>query len=437
MRRRIRRFLRTLALVLAVALPLTSVTAGASTTAVAASGAPPKVTRVSPATGPLVGGTTVTLTGSGFTTLTAVTFGGVAGTRLKVLSSRRLTVRVPAAAAGSVPVVVVGANGQSPTTARTTFRHVAPPTVTALSQVQGTTKGGTKVTVTGTDFSAVSKVLFGTKKGTKVSVKSATTLTVVTPAQSSRAVDVTVVTRYGRSVPSDATAFTYGAVVDSLSVAGGDLAGNDEVTIGGSGFTGVKKVTFGGVPATVLAITATSLLVRTPVHVAGAVAVRVTTANGTSATTGSPRFTFAVVAHQPGAEEAEVLRLTNEARAIARQCGGAKVYPAVSPLVWDATLGDLALAQSRDMAARNYVSHSTPEGQDPFERMALAGYTFGSAGENIAAGYQTAAKVVQGWLGSPGHCANLMSSSYTSIGVGYAAGGSYGSYWTQDFATPR
>ncbi|MGC3992632.1 MAG: IPT/TIG domain-containing protein [Propionicimonas sp.] len=437
MRRLIRRFLRTLALVLAVALPLTSVTAGASTTAVAASGSPAKVTKVSPATGPLIGGTTVTLTGSGFTKLTAVTFGGVAGTRLKVLSSKRLTVRVPAHAAGTVPVVVSGRYGDSATTAKTTFRYVAPPTVTAVSPAQGTTKGGTRVTVTGTDFSAVSKVLFGTKKGTKVSVKSSTTLTVVTPARSARVVDVTVVTRYGRSVANDATKYTFGAVVSSLSATSGDLAGNDEVTIGGSGFTGVRKVTFGGVAATILAGTATSLQVRTPAHVAGKVTVRVTTPNGTSATTGSPRFTFTVVAHQPGTEEAEVLRLTNEARATARTCGGSKVYPAVSPLAWDTTLGDLALAQSRDMAARDYFSHSTPEGQDPFERMALAGYSFWSAGENIAAGQGTPAEVVGAWLNSAGHCANLMSASYTSIGVGYATGGSYRTYWTQDFATPR
>jgi len=123
---------------------------------------------------------------------------------------------------------------------------------------------------------------------------------------------------------------------------------------------------------------------------------------------------------------AEVLRLTNEQRA-ANGC---------RPLVADTTLTAVAQAHSADMAARDYFSHDSLGGLSPFDRMDAAGYRFTAAAENIAAGQPTPASVVTAWMNSAGHRANILNCGYREIGIGYATGGSYGTYWTQDFGTP-
>jgi uncharacterized protein YkwD len=88
------------------------------------------------------------------------------------------------------------------------------------------------------------------------------------------------------------------------------------------------------------------------------------------------------------------------------------------------------------MAARNFFDHNNPDGKSPFDRMTAAGYRYRMAAENIAAGYATPQAVVDGWMNSPGHRANILNCGLTQIGVGYATGGSYRTYWTEDFATP-
>jgi uncharacterized protein YkwD len=73
------------------------------------------------------------------------------------------------------------------------------------------------------------------------------------------------------------------------------------------------------------------------------------------------------------------------------------------------------------------------------DRVSNAGYDWSAAGENIAAGQPTIDVVMKAWFDSPGHCANIMSASYTELGtVSYAVSDSdYSIYWTQDFAKPR
>ncbi|WP_066362828.1 CAP domain-containing protein [Herbidospora mongoliensis] len=122
--------------------------------------------------------------------------------------------------------------------------------------------------------------------------------------------------------------------------------------------------------------------------------------------------------------ENEVVRLTNAERAKGG-CG---------PLTHDAKLRAAALGHSADMSAKNYFSHDSADGRKFSDRIRQAGFSFRAAGENIAKGYQTAAQVVQGWMDSPGHKANIMNCTYTHIGVGHVAAG--GPYWTQDFAKP-
>ncbi len=106
------------------------------------------------------------------------------------------------------------------------------------------------------------------------------------------------------------------------------------------------------------------------------------------------------------------------------------------PLVADATLTAVARAHSTDMVARGFFSHTNPDGLGPFDRMRAAGYDGRLMGENIAAGYPTAAAVMDAWMNSTGHRANILTCGYTQIGIGEALGGPYGATWTQDFGTP-
>ena len=133
------------------------------------------------------------------------------------------------------------------------------------------------------------------------------------------------------------------------------------------------------------------------------------------------------------ASEQRVLDLTNQARAVARTCGTSS-FPAVPALTWNASLAKAARDHASDMAAKNYFSHTSQDGRTFDVRITNAGYSgYRALGENIAAGQPTPESVVAGWLNSPGHCSNIMSASYKELGVGMATGGSYGTYWVQDF----
>ncbi|MPY63865.1 CAP domain-containing protein, partial [Streptomyces spongiae] len=120
---------------------------------------------------------------------------------------------------------------------------------------------------------------------------------------------------------------------------------------------------------------------------------------------------------------AEVVALTNAERASAR----------LAPLAGDPLLTDAAQAHSDDMVARAFYSHTSPDGSEPWHRAAAAGSTRRMIGENIACGQRSPAEVVRGWMDSPGHRANILKPDFTHIGIGFAGGGSAGTYWTQLF----
>ncbi|MFI7449045.1 CAP domain-containing protein [Nonomuraea sp. NPDC049714] len=121
--------------------------------------------------------------------------------------------------------------------------------------------------------------------------------------------------------------------------------------------------------------------------------------------------------------ETEVVRLTNKARA----AGGCR------PLTHDAKLRTAADRHSADMAAKRYFDHTAKNGSSAGDRIQAAGFApVRTWGENIAMGQRTAASVVQGWLNSPGHRANIMNCKFTHIGVGQH---STGPHWTQVFAS--
>lgn len=93
----------------------------------------------------------------------------------------------------------------------------------------------------------------------------------------------------------------------------------------------------------------------------------------------------------------------------------------------------MARIKSEDMRNRNYFDHQSPTYGSPFDMMKSFGVHFSYAGENIAAGQQTPQSVVDSWMKSPGHRANILKKDYTQIGCGVAVGGQYGYYWTQEF----
>ncbi len=84
----------------------------------------------------------------------------------------------------------------------------------------------------------------------------------------------------------------------------------------------------------------------------------------------------------------------------------------------NAPLNQAAQAKANDMAARDYWSHNTPDGQTPWTFMTAAGYQYKTAGENLAYGFTTAAAMLDGWMNSPGHRANILNTTYTEMGVG-------------------
>ncbi len=121
--------------------------------------------------------------------------------------------------------------------------------------------------------------------------------------------------------------------------------------------------------------------------------------------------------------QAEVVTLTNRERARA----------GLPSLAVDPLLAAAAQAYSADMAARAFYSHTSPEGTQPWDRAAAAGSTRRSIGENIACGQRSPAEVVEGWMNSPGHRANILKPAFTHLGIGFAGGGPAGTYWTQLF----
>jgi len=140
----------------------------------------------------------------------------------------------------------------------------------------------------------------------------------------------------------------------------------------------------------------------------------------------------------PAAVAAAVLARVNAARAMPRRCGGRR-FAAAPPLRLNARLSRAAAAHARDMLEHDYFAHAGRDGSSPADRIAAAGYRYHLAGENIAFGPESAAQAVQGWLNSPGHCANIMDAGFRDIGVAFASNrrGAPRIYWVQDFAAPR
>jgi peptidoglycan/xylan/chitin deacetylase (PgdA/CDA1 family) len=248
----------------------------------------PTLTGVSPATGPTAGGTSVTLSGTGFAEGAGVTFAGVAVTPASITATD-ISILTPPHEAGAVTVTVTNPDGQSAT--RTgAFTYSAPPTpaptATGVSPTSGPADGSTRVTISGSGFAAGATVTFDATTAQVESI-STTTITVSTPAHAAGSVDVTVTNPDGQSVTL-AGAFTYIAptnpapTLTSVSPKSGPAAGGTLVTLTGTGFVAGTVVRFDTTIAAIDGITATTITVVAPAHRPGKATVTVQNPDGQS-----------------------------------------------------------------------------------------------------------------------------------------------------------
>ena len=121
-----------------------------------------------------------------------------------------------------------------------------------------------------------------------------------------------------------------------------------------------------------------------------------------------------------------VLKLVNQER---KKAG-------VSPLTLSDKLTSIANTKAKDMADKGYFSHNSPTYGSPFDMLKQFGVSYSYAGENIAAGQKSAEEVMNSWMNSSGHKANILNKNYTQLGVGFYRGGEYGTEWVQLFIKP-
>ena len=223
------------------------------------------LTAVAPTSGPFLGGTVLTLTGSGFVSGSTVDVGGALATAVVVVSGSRITCITPAGAVGPASVTITKPNAATRTLANAfTFMGNAP-TLTAISPAIGPMAGGTTVTLTGTGFYPGATVTIG---GVAATVGTVTTTSIVatTGSASAGAATVTVTNLDGQSA-SLASGFTYLAppTLTGLSPASGPDTGGTTVTLTGTGFVAGATVQFGSTLGTSVTVSsATSLTVVSP-----------------------------------------------------------------------------------------------------------------------------------------------------------------------------
>jgi len=262
----------------------------------------PVITALSAASGPVAGGNTITITGSGFTGATKVAFGPVASTGVSVLNDTTITALVPPQAAGTHNVTVTGPGGTSATVSADRYTYVVPvtpvPTITALSASMGLTSGGNTITITGTGFLGATKVSFGPVTSSAVTVVNDTTITALVPPQAAGTHNVAVTGPGGTSATVAADRYSYVIsapvpVVTGLSASSGPVTGGSTITITGTGFLGATKVSFGPANSTEFTVVNdTTITALVPPEAAATHNVVVTGPGGTSATVASDRYTY-------------------------------------------------------------------------------------------------------------------------------------------------
>jgi large repetitive protein len=252
----------------------------------------PVVTGITPSSGSVGGGTTVTISGSNLTGTTAVSFGEAAAAQFTVESDSQVTAIAPAGA-GTVDVSVTTPSGSSVTSSLDTFSYTTSPLITSLTPSGGPESGGTSVTINGGNFSDATSVSFGSIVVTDFVVISDSQIVVTSPPGSD-AVDVTVSTPDDASAPASADRFTYipAPVVTALSPTSGPEAGGTTVTLTGSNFTEASAVTFGTAAAPQFTVESDTQITATAPAGTGTVDVSAITLGGTSAPSSADEFNY-------------------------------------------------------------------------------------------------------------------------------------------------
>ncbi|KJY42180.1 hypothetical protein VR41_08935 [Streptomyces sp. NRRL B-1568] len=260
----------------------------------------PALTSVVPSSGPTAGGTTVTLTGTGFTGATAVRFGATPATSFTVNSDTQITATAPAGT-GTVQVTVVTAGGTS-NGVPFTYTTTSAPALTSIAPSSGPAAGGTTVALTGTSLATASSVRFGATPATSFTVVSGTHIVAVAPAGTGT-VQVTVTTPGGTS---NGISYSYFAApaLSGVSPNEGPTAGGNTVTLSGADLTGATAITFGATPATSFTILSPTVITAVvPAGTAGPVDVTITTPGDTSTLSSSYFYVNApiLISVAPGA----------------------------------------------------------------------------------------------------------------------------------------
>ncbi|WP_229866621.1 IPT/TIG domain-containing protein [Streptomyces gelaticus] len=239
----------------------------------------PVLGSVTPAQGPLSGGNSITLSGTGLTGTTSVHFGVGAASSFTVVSATQVTAVVPTGGPGPVPVTVTTPGGTS--TQAVFYYYLGAPVLSSVTPAAGQVGGGNSVTLTGTDLLQATAVRFGPTAATSYTISSATEIRAVAPPGAVGTVPVTVTTPGGTS--NRVTYVYLGApVITGLTPDQGPSAGGTTVTVTGTGLTYATAVLFGAVPAAYTVVSDTHLMVTAPPGATGSVAVRVVIPGWTS-----------------------------------------------------------------------------------------------------------------------------------------------------------
>lgn len=276
--------------VLAAGLVVTGLATGAGASKPPAA----KVKSVSPDHGPLSGGTVVTIRGSNLLSATTVDFGSLPGTSVIIHSNDQISATSPPEVGGTVDVTVVtsaaGTSALNPPGDQ--FTYVGGPTIQSVSPRVGSETGGTKVTISGTDFSSATVVDFGAVSVPFTAVTNIA-ISTVSPAEPAGKVNITVTGPDGTTPIDPADVFTFAVevpIVTSINPQSGPAG--QSVTITGSRF--MKKgttVTFGGTPASFTFTNSKSLTAVAPAG-SGTVDIIVTDSKGTSSASSADQFTY-------------------------------------------------------------------------------------------------------------------------------------------------
>ncbi|WP_159926814.1 MULTISPECIES: S-layer family protein [Nocardia] len=238
--------------------------------------AAPALVSMEPGSGPETGGNTVTLTGTGLTGTTAVTFDGTPAPTFTVVSDAQITAVAPAGSS-TVDAVVTTAGG---TSNQLTYTYLPTPALASIEPGSGPETGGDTVTLTGTGFTSATAVNFGLTPATQFTVVSDTRKTVIAPPRTGAAA-VTVTTTGG---DSNGIVYTYvpAPTLASIHPTVGPTTDGNTVTLTGTGLTGATAVTFGATPAPSFTLVSDTEITAVAPAGTGTTSVTVTAIGGTS-----------------------------------------------------------------------------------------------------------------------------------------------------------